>query len=152
MYQSGDNRRADDPHVECERPVTQVIQVMFDAPLHLLDAVGLATKAVDLRPTRNTRLDPVAIDIARDHFLIEVVVLECMGTRSYDRHVATQHVVELRQFVEARAAQESAHFGDARIVARGLPDGAFWLDMQTHRAKLVNREYVTVCTFAFLLE
>ena len=40
-----------------------------------------------------------------------------MRPRPDDRHLAAQHVQELRQFVEAGAAQEGADPGDSRVVA-----------------------------------
>src|SRR5689334_1520686 len=46
MNKAFDDRGADNPHIEPERPMPQVIQVMRDPPLHLFDAIGFAAKAV----------------------------------------------------------------------------------------------------------
>jgi hypothetical protein len=51
MNQTLRYRRHDNPHVEPERPVAQVIQIVFDAPLHLLDLVCLPSVSVDFCPS-----------------------------------------------------------------------------------------------------
>jgi hypothetical protein len=57
---SGERGEEDDPQIEKERPVVDIVQVVFHASLHLLERVGVATIAVDLSPARNAWLDIVA--------------------------------------------------------------------------------------------
>ncbi|CAM2144697.1 hypothetical protein PT2222_160130 [Paraburkholderia tropica] len=150
--QSVRNRRRDDAHVEPERPVAQVIEIVRHAQLHFFEPVGFAAKAVDLRPAGDAGLDAVTVDVARHHALVEIVVFERVRTRADHRHVAAQHVVELRQFVETRAAQERAHARHAAVAARGLAERAGRLAVHAHRAELVDREHAPVRAFAPLLE
>src|ERR1700679_3988815 len=88
MYHALDDRCCDDAHVQRERQIAEVIQVMLNAPLHFFDPIGLAAEAVDLRPTSDTRLDPVTLDVVGHHLLIQIVMLEGVRTRSDDRHIA----------------------------------------------------------------
>src|SRR5687768_3755136 len=42
------DRPYDDLQVQTQGPVAQVLQIVFDARLHLIDGLGLAAQAVDL--------------------------------------------------------------------------------------------------------
>jgi hypothetical protein len=68
-------RRHDNAHAEPERPSAQVLQIVFDATLHLLDLVCLSSEFAELLPSRDSRFNPAPVDIAVHHFLIELVVL-----------------------------------------------------------------------------
>jgi len=61
------------------------------------------------------------------------------GTGSDDRHVAPQHVAELRELVDLRPAQPRAESEDARVVVRrdGAPVPAL---VDVHGAQLEHRE------------
>src|SRR6185436_13504518 len=50
-----EDRPPDDREVELERPVPQVIEVVFDARLHLVEGFGLAAQPVHLRPAGDAR-------------------------------------------------------------------------------------------------
>src|ERR1700677_3065571 len=152
MHQALDDGGRDNSHVQRERPVAEVIQVMLYTSLHFLDPVGFTTKAVDLRPTGNAGFDPVALDVSRHHFLIKVVVFKRMWARPDDRHISAQDVKKLRQLVQTGAPQERTDAGDPRVVARRLTDTTGLLDMYTHRAKLVDGEDAAIGAFALLLE
>lgn len=89
MNQALRYRRRDNPHVEPERPIAQVVQIVFDASLHLLDLIGFSSESVDLRPSCDPRLDPIPVDVAAHHFLVELIVLNRMRPRAYYRHIAT---------------------------------------------------------------
>src|SRR5690606_19259145 len=71
----------DDVHVQPERPVAQIGQIVVDALLHFLEAVGLAAPAVDLGPARDAGLDLVPHHVTLDHGAIELVVGHRMRTR-----------------------------------------------------------------------
>src|SRR6266702_8498702 len=136
--------QANDLDVEPEAPVLHVVQIELDAAHHLFDAVGFAAIAVDLRPPGDARLDPVAVHVALHQILVDVVVFERMRTRTHHRHLAAQHVDELRQLVEAGAPQERADRGDARVAARGLGDLAGLFLVHPHRTELVDLELIAV--------
>src|ERR1700712_4004989 len=148
VAQTFEDRRKDNFHIKSERPVTQVVQIVCDASLHFLDAISLAAKSVDLGPAGNARLDPVTMDVTRYDLLIKIVMLKGMRTRSHYRHVAAQHVEELRQLVEARAAQESANTCNVWIVARGLLQLPRLLHMHAHGAELVDAEDAAIGAFS----
>ena len=70
---------------------------MLDTTLNLLVGVGLAPPAVDLCPTGDARLDPVAGEIAVDRFVITAVRrlgMERMRARSDQRQVALEHDID----------------------------------------------------------
>ena len=46
-----------------------------------------------------------------------------MRARTHERHVSHQNIEKLRQFIDARATQETPHPGDAWIIAAGLGNG-----------------------------
>src|SRR5471032_548075 len=152
VAQTLEDRREDNFHIQSERPVPEVVQIVCYASLHFFDAIGFAAKAVHLRPPGNTGFDPVAVDVTRYDLLIEIVVFERMRTRSDHRHVAAQYVEELRQFVQARAAQETAYARDPRVAAFRLFDYARFLRMNAHGAELVDGEDAAIRAFAALLE
>src|SRR3972149_4251642 len=56
----------ENPQVERQRPVPEVVEVELDAPPHLVHAVGLAAQAVHLRPAGDARLHLVAHHVAAD--------------------------------------------------------------------------------------
>ena len=78
MSNAFEDGREDDPQIQSERPVAQVVQIVLDPSFHFFNPIRLATEAIDLRPSGNARLDPVAMVIAGDHLLIEIVVFERM--------------------------------------------------------------------------
>ena len=63
-----------------------------------------------------------------------------MRPRPDDRHIATQHIEKLRQFIQRCSPQKSAHVGDPRIVPRGLPKPALVRCMMVHRAEFQHPE------------
>ena len=87
---------------------------------HLVEGVGFAAQAVDLRPAGDARLDLVAQHVALDQLAVLLVVGDGVRARPDDAHAALQHVDELRQFVQRGAAQEAPERRDARVVARRL--------------------------------
>ena len=111
-----DHRPDQDLKVEPERPVVDVVQIELDPALHLVVAVGLATEAVDLRPSCYPRLDVMPTRIERDSLLVLAIVRERMRTRPDQRHVALEHVEELGNLIDVPAPQPGSDLGDARIV------------------------------------
>src|SRR5690606_41009748 len=102
-----EDRLQHDLDVPQQRPVPDVMQVVFDAFLHFLQGIGFTPPAVDLRPAGDTWLDLVAQHVALDLFPVELVVGHRMGSRPHDRHAALQHIEELGQFIQRGPSQES---------------------------------------------
>ena len=75
-----------------------------------------------------------------------------MRPRADDRHVAHQHVEDLRQLVDAGAADEGADAGDAVIIARGRTVAVVIEPFDAHRAELVHVEELVAASQASLDE
>src|SRR3954467_11624015 len=86
----------DDIDIEPERPVFDVVQIVLDAHLHLPGFVGFAAPSAYLGPPRDAWLDPAAQHVRRYLVEVELVEPERVRPRTDDRHVAEQHVDELR--------------------------------------------------------
>src|SRR5882672_1343980 len=108
--------------IELQGPISQVIEIMFDARLHLVERVGFPAQTVDLRQTRDPRLDFVTDHVALDEAAVHLVVRHRVGAWADHAHAALQHVEKLRQFVERGLPQKRAETGYAAVVARGLLD------------------------------
>ncbi len=64
----------------------------------------------------------MAIGVIFEHSAELFVVDESVRSRADNRHLALEHVPELRQFVDAGASQEAADAGDAFVADRDLAD------------------------------
>src|SRR5579859_4145253 len=109
-------RLEDDLEVEEDRPVFDVEQIAFHAPDQMLRFARRAAVAVDLRPAGNPGLDPMTVRIGADDLVAELVLrlhADRVRPGADQRHVALEHVQQLRQFVEARAPQDGAEARDA---------------------------------------
>src|SRR5690606_24432090 len=96
------------PHdldVESDGPVLDVVEVVLDTLLER----RIAAPAVDLGPARDAGFDLVAQHVLRDPMLELFDEERALGARPHDRHVADQHVPELRQFVEIEPTQPAPH-------------------------------------------
>ena len=105
----------------------------------------VAAPAVDLRPAGEAGLHLVAQHVLRNLVLELLDEVRPLGPRPDDRHVAAQHVPELRQLVEVRAAQEAcraASRADRRSLRPHRPGLA--LGVVVHRAELDDRERLAV--------
>src|SRR5690606_6255826 len=131
-----EDRHQDDPQVEPGRPVLHVVQVVLHAAGHLLDRIGFTAQAVHLGPAGDPGLDPVALHVAVHQGLVLLVVRDRVWPRADDGHRALQHVDELRQLVQAGAAQECPERRDPRVTLAGLGNGAFFFLMDPHAAEL----------------
>src|SRR6185312_15635434 len=115
IFQYYQNSLADDVQIEPQRPVAQIIEIMIDARLHLVQGSRLSAVAVDLRPTRNSRLYLVPDHVAFYKIAIYLVVRYCMRPGTDNAHAPLQSIDELRQFVEGILPQESPDTGYASI-------------------------------------
>src|SRR5258708_39137539 len=96
-----------EPHnldVEAHRPVLDVVEVVLDSLLERC----VAAPAIHLRPACDACLDLVAEHVLRNAVFELLDEIRTLGPRTDDRHVAAQHVPELRQLVDVEAAQPPA--------------------------------------------
>ena len=118
-----------------DRPVLDVVEVVLDALLER----RVAAPAVDLRPAGDAGLHLVAQHVLRDPVLELLDEERPLGPRADDRHVAPQHVPELRQLVEVEPAQPAADRRAARVVVARPDRAGLVLGALVHRAELVDR-------------
>lgn len=144
------DRLVDDEEIESRSPVFQIPDVELDTAFHLPELAGLATETVDLRPAGNTRLDKVANHVFVDDAGILFGVLQHVGTRTDDGHVAPENVDELGQLINTGLTDELAYPRLTGIVERSLQTVGIGVD--THGAELVTPEFTSVNSCAFLLE
>src|SRR3972149_5409244 len=114
------DRLPEDEEGHREGPVLQVVEVESELLLDVLDVVHVAAPARgparDAGPHGRARAEVgVALGQSADE-------LGAFGPGPDQAHVATEHVPELGQLVDARGAQEPAHAGHA-VVLVGAPDG-----------------------------
>src|SRR5947209_19988221 len=91
-----------------------VIEVVHDT---LLDA-RVAAPTVDLRPAGDARLHAVTEHVLRNLLAELIDEHRALGPRADEAHVAAEHVEELRNLVEARAAQPPADRRRAIVALR----------------------------------
>src|SRR5690606_26265087 len=140
-----------DFQVQPEGPAADVVEVVFDAFLHLVEGVGFAAPAVDLGPAGDAGLDLVAEHVAADELAVLLIVGDGVGAGADDGHVAAQHIEKLRELVQGGAAQKGAEWGDAAVVALGLGNGvAVFHD--GHAAEFPDLDGAAVHAVAFLPE
>src|SRR5438067_422508 len=90
--------------VEPDRPVLDVIQVV----LYSLTEVAVASQVVDLRPAGDAGLHEMFLHVPGKAIAKLGDKIRSLGPRAHQRHVAVEHVEELRQFVQTEAAQQRA--------------------------------------------
>src|SRR5579872_5286809 len=103
---------------------------------------------IDLRPAGYAGTHDMALRITRQIRAEPIGVFAHLGSRSDERHLAAQHVKELRQLIEAEAADESADARDA-IVELRRPRR---VRADAHRAKFENPERTSALTDTLLTE
>src|SRR4051812_22426918 len=96
LENSSDEREPHDLEIEGDGPVFDVVQVVFDS----LFERRITPPSVHLGPAGNSGFHLVAKHVLRNAVLELLDEKRPFGTRSDDRHVAAEHVPELRQFIE----------------------------------------------------
>src|SRR5678816_2369918 len=69
--------------------------------------------------------------------------------RAHDGHIADQHIVELRDFVQPDLAHPAAEFGDALVVLAGKARAAFF-GIGLHGTELIDAERFPMETDSFV--
>ena len=140
----------DDAHIEPEAPVLHVPDVVVDAAFHLPQLLGLATESCHLSPARDAGLHKMTHHILVYQLTVYLRMVEHMGPRAHDAHVALEHVEKLGQLVDIGLAHEVAKGKLARVVLGGLHQVGILIDM--HRAELVAIEVAAVDACSGLFE
>src|SRR5438046_7755292 len=94
--------------IELQRPISQVMEIMLDASLHLVERIGLPAQTVDLRQPGDPRPDLVPDHVALDQPAVHLVVRHRVGARADDAHAPLEHIEKLRQLVERGLPQKRA--------------------------------------------
>ncbi len=137
------HRPGDDLHIELQRPVLDVVEIVVDARDCGRAVGGAAAATVDLRQSGNARAHHVTLEIVGDQVLIRDAARQHawhVRPRPNQRHVALHHIDQLGEFIEARLPQQAADTGHARIVGRGLRDARCVVEMRVHGPELVDPE------------
>ncbi len=95
------------------------------------------------------------MSIFLDQLMIELVLrphADRMGTRPNDRHVATQYVQELRQFIQAGSPQKGTKRRDPFVIAARLARARVIRRIDPHSAELEHLEFAAVEAVATLTE
>src|SRR5688572_14670380 len=110
LVQHGLDRFEENEEVQRQRQVLDVVQVVLQLLERAFYAVGVVV--ADLRPSCYSRFEDVTLTVERDLVRQTRYEFGALGPRADQTHLATEHVPQLRQFVEPRPAQESADRGD----------------------------------------
>src|SRR5262249_8368507 len=103
-----DHRAEHDPQIEVEAPVVDIPYVELYTSLYGPGGWRLSARAIDLRATSNARFHALPNSVVCDDF-VKVVVVNCRWwSRTDYRHFALEHINQLRQLIDTRAAQPRA--------------------------------------------
>ena len=124
---------------------------MIDARFDAFGRRRLTAVAANLGLTRDTRLHLMPVGIRFQHLAELLVVHHRVRTRSNQRHISVKHIPELRQLIQARAAQKTANLCNAGIVFRSLAHiGTIF--HHRHRAELEHFKHALIAAPAALAE
>ena len=117
----------------------------------ILSSVSVSPRQpYDLGQAGDPGLDPVAGGVAPDLLHERGIERDRMGARSDQRHVAPDDVPQLRQLVQAGAAQPAPDRSDAPVVGARLHERRAGL--MAHGAKLEQLEHVVAEALTRLAE
>lgn len=132
--------------------MAEIIEVVFEAPEHLLHRVGVAVVERGVGCRAGSYLVEVGVSVVVFKYLVDIEF--ALGARADERHVALEDVVELGYLVEMVGAQESADSGESRvIVATAVAQlRPHLLGVETHGAEFVDVERASETSDTFLTE
>src|SRR5262249_39642857 len=109
-----------------------------------------AVRILDLRPSCEPGLYQMSLRVVQDDLAQTVDKYRTLRPRAHKIHIASKHVDELRQFVEAELAHDSTDACDARIIFLCPHWARIVLRSNSHRAKLDYLERSPLLTYALL--
>src|SRR5690606_12143561 len=133
----------DNPAIEEDRPVVDVVQVVLRTAVDLLEGRGFAAEAVHLGPTGDTGLDALAVGVLGELMAELVIVHQRMRAGTDEAHFTAQHVDQLRQLVDGGAPGKGSDSGDAGVAGADLRHLAAGLG-DRHRAEFPDVEGLAV--------
>ena len=135
---------ADDDHdVHAQRPPLDVIEIVIDPRNRRAGLGRTSPAAADLREPGNARPRRMALKVVWHEVFVRQFRRQHsrnMRSRPDQRHVALDHVEQLRNFVEAGLAQNPPDRRHARIALNRLPYAALVAGIVAHGAELVDLE------------
>ena len=131
-----------------DRAVLDVVEVVAQLPGGA--EVRARVAAAQLGPAGDARPQQMAPGVVRVLALQLGDHLGPLGPRADQRHVAADHVPQLRQLVDVGPAQEPADLGHPVVGGLGPADDAVGLGVGAHRAQLHDLELLAVLAEAAL--
>src|SRR5215472_5199522 len=120
-----------------------VVKIVRHSVVRPFDFVDLTPQPIDLCPAGDARLDAMAVKVLLDDISVKLAARlhrYRVRARPDQRHVAVQHVDQLRQLVETQQPQDVTDMGDPRIALhRALRAGLVAL-IGIHRAKFEHSD------------
>ena len=154
LFAEYDRGECVDKYLEVESPgaVAEIVEVVFEAPEHLLHRVGVAVVERGVGCRAGSYLVEVGVTVVVFKYLVDIEF--ALGTRSDERHVALEDVVELRYLIEMVGAQEAADSGEARVIVAAAVAQLrpHLLGVEAHGAELVDVERAPETSDTFLTE
>src|SRR5258705_12295982 len=138
----------DDEEIEEQREILDVVEVILQLLECALDRRSVLV--LYLGPAGDARLDGESFHVVRNLLLQRDHELRPLGARSDEAHVTHQHVEELRQLVQPRAAEQMADSREPRVLLDAPYRTPLLLGVLTHGAELVDYEEATALSEASL--
>src|SRR5262245_9405500 len=113
------HRTNENDEIEKETSVLQIEEVIRELVFGIVErsAVGI----MDLSPTGDARLHRMTLDIIGDVLRQPLDEIGSFGPGSDKAHVAAQHIIELRELIDAQLSDDPADACDSGI-ALGCPE------------------------------
>src|ERR1051326_8998978 len=127
-----------------------VIEVVLQF-LHCV-LVAFAVRIIDLRPASDARFDQMPEMIKRDGLLIAFGALAPLRPRPNQANVAPEGIPKLRQLIEAKLPQPSAHRSHAMIVFACVNVIVWFFGPSVHCTELKKSKSSAVAAYSFLAE
>ena len=117
-------------------PVLDVVNIVVDP----LSDGGIASVAVDLRPSGDARTNLVLYHVPGDLLPELLNKLRSLGSWAHKAHLAKKHVEKLRHLVDTELSQNAADAGNSGIVSGGPALLFLFLGLHLHGPELVHHE------------
>ena len=126
----------------------QIIMVVFNP----LANRSVTPPAADLSPAGDARFQGVPFHVAGNISPKNLNEVRPLGSRSYQAHVSTQHIDELREFIQPRRPQDSAQTRHPLILRRCPSSVARIGAGRCHGREFIDPKLSTVLSHALLFE
>src|SRR3989344_1979380 len=91
-----------------------------------------------MRPAGKARFDEISFFVERNIFLQQLMELGSFGSGSHERHLASQYIPNLREFIQAGFSQEIADSCYSRVVLGGPYGPRFLFRVPAHCSEFQN--------------